>query len=109
MPSVHTGLNVSRTIVGSSARNNYNPADAYTSSPPPTLQKAVVVDVIYDYNMLTDEYKQNLVDTVGNYELVEMIPINSIIAKIVSNEEGLSANPNTILFPFFSSHFCSFR
>ena len=105
MPRFHSGMNVSRRVVGGITTNQIDIRDGYTNGSPPVLQKAVVVDVIYDYNMLTDEYKQNLVDTVGNYELVEMIPINSIIAKIVSNEEGLSANPNTILFPFFSSHF----
>lgn len=105
MPSVHSGMNVSRRVVGGNTTNQIDIRDGYTNGSPPTLQKAVVIDVIYDYNMLTDEYKQKLADTVGNFELIEMIPINSIIAKVVSNEEGLSANPYTILFPFFSSHF----
>jgi len=33
------------------------------------------------------------------------MPTNAIIARIVSNEGGQAARTNTILFPFFSSHF----
>jgi hypothetical protein len=100
------GMNVSRQVVGGTTTNQIDVRDQYTSGgSPPTLQKAVVVDVIYDYSIMTDEYKQNLFERVGNFELIEVVPINSIVAKIISNQEGLNSNQLTILFPFFSSHF----
>lgn len=105
MPSIHSGMNVSRRVIGGNTTNQVDPRDGYINAPPPILQKAVVVDVISDYNMLTQEYKEKLLTQVGNFELIEVIPINSIIAKVISNEEGNSADPYTILFPFFSSHF----
>lgn len=71
----------------------------------PTLQKAVVVDVIVDPNLLTDERMQSLRDSVNNPRFVDVMPVNSIIARMVSDSQGRLARTNTILFPFFSSHF----
>lgn len=105
MTSIHSGMNVSRRVIGGSTTNQVDPRSGYTNGSPPTLQKAVVVDVIYDYNILTEEYKEKLSVQVGNYELIDVIPIGSVIAQIISNDSGTSANPYTILFPFFSSHF----
>lgn len=105
MSSIHSGMNVSRRVIGGSTTNQVDPRSGYTNGSPPTLQKAVVVDVIYDYSILTDDYKEKLSLQVGNYELIDIIPVGSVIAQIISNEGGTTANPYTILFPFFSSHF----
>jgi hypothetical protein len=71
---------------------------------PPTLQRAVVVDVITDPDLMTDEELSAIMDTVNNAELIDIMPINSIIGRISNNSAGGKAQPNTILLPFFSSH-----
>ena len=72
----------------------------------PFVQKAVVVDVIVKPDELDDDYKAFLQETVNNYELVEVMPTNSVIARLLSSGQGLvDSQPNTVLFPFFSSHF----
>jgi hypothetical protein len=71
----------------------------------PTLQRAVVIDVIMDPNMITDAQLDFIKTTVSNPEFAEIMPVNSIVAKLVSDSQGRTASSNTILFPFFSSHF----
>ena len=75
-----------------------------TQASPPTIQRAVVVDVITDPAALTQENITNLKDNVSNPEIVSILPTNSVIAKIVSNNNGVSAQQNIVLFPMFSSH-----
>jgi hypothetical protein len=100
-----SGPNVGRSIVGhGNASIPGQLRQQSTEGSFPTLQKAVVIDVVYDTEVLDSEYKERLKATVNNYELVEVLPINSIIARIISNSGGLSAQPDTILFPLFSSH-----
>jgi len=71
----------------------------------PILQRAVVVDVVVDPSVISDEYKQSIMNTVNNPDLVHLMSVNTIIAKIVSNNEGNGVGSNTILFPFYSSNF----
>lgn len=71
----------------------------------PTLQRAVVVDVVIDPNLLKDEQIDIIKTSVNNPDFASIMPVNSIIARIVSNGQGHVAQANTILFPFFSSHF----
>jgi hypothetical protein len=75
-----------------------------TKGASPVLQRAVVIDVLYDPDALTQEERQAISETVNNPELVDVAPINSVIATITSNAGGISPQNNTILFPFFSSH-----
>jgi hypothetical protein len=75
-----------------------------TKGAAPVLQRAVVIDVLYDPDALTQEERQAISETVNNPELVDVAPINSVIAMITSNAGGVSSQNNTILFPFFSSH-----
>lgn len=98
-----TGQNVSRGIVGN-ANANLSRSGGPSSSGP-TLQKAIVLDVVYDTEVLTDDYKEKLRATVNNYELVDVLPVNAILARIVSNNGGIIGQQNTILFPLMSSHF----
>ena len=70
----------------------------------PSLHKAIVMDVIINPAELSDEYKQQLSSIVNNSELIEVMPVNSVIARLVSNGQGLINVRDTILFPFFSSH-----
>ena len=100
-----SGPNVGRSLVGvSNASVPGQLRQQATEGTLPTLQKAVVLDVIYDTEVLDDDYKERLRATVNNYELIDVLPINSIIARIISNSGGLLAQQDTILFPLFSSH-----
>lgn len=78
--------------------------DVRSKGATPVLQRAVVIDVLYDPDALTPEERQAISETVNNPELVDVAPLNSVIAMITSNAGGVSSQNNTILFPFFSSH-----
>lgn len=102
MPRTFNGLY--RSLTGGVGVGSAILTNAVTASPPPTLQRAVVVDIIVDPNILTSEYKQSLIEVVNNPDLIELMSVNTIIAKIVSGGEGVGPTSNTILFPFYSSH-----
>ena len=93
--------NVNRNTVGfdSVARQSI------TQGSSPTIQRAVVMDVITKPDELSDEYKDQLRNLVNNYEFIDVMPPNSVIARMISAGQGLFAAQDTILFPFFSSHF----
>jgi hypothetical protein len=103
---MRNGVNLGRRLVGSQKTNDIREdlKKIQTQGSPPILHKAVVIDVITDTASLDEEYLDKLSVTVNNPELVDVMPINSIIARIVSNEEGLTVESNTIVFPFFQSH-----
>ena len=93
--------------------NNPNdPGSTYkqvaTKGSSPTIHKALVIDVILDPLNLTDEQKQNIKDvTQSNKDgisLGDMMPANTVIGRIVSNEGGQVAQTNLIIMPWFSSH-----
>lgn len=70
----------------------------------PTIQRAVVVDVIMDPNLLSDDQLTRIRRTVNNPRFADVMPVNSIIARMTSDGQGTIPRTNTILFPFFSSH-----
>ncbi len=70
----------------------------------PTLHRAVVMEIVVNPNDLTDEYKTQLSTLVNNKELIEVMPTNAVIGRIISTNQGLIQAQDTILFPFFSSH-----
>lgn len=76
-----------------------------TQGESPSLQKAVVVDVIMDISLLSDEYLNEIASLVSNPELVDVMPVGSVIARIISNQAGLGPSTHAIFFPLFSSHF----
>lgn len=96
----------SRTIVGGDRSNQIGDdiRKTQTMGQPPILQKAVVVDVITDPDLLEEAELDAIAESVSNAELVDVMPFNSIIGRIVSNNSGGTARANIILFPFFSSH-----
>jgi hypothetical protein len=75
-----------------------------TQGETPVLQRAVVTEVIMDTNLLTDEYLDEIASLVTNPELVDVMPVGSIIGRIVSNQGGLGPTAHAIFFPMFSSH-----
>lgn len=101
-----SGFNVNRRLVGSGGSNIIgNELETInTKGQTSTLFKAVVIDVIVDPYTLTEDQLESIGQSVNNSELADVMPANSIIAKIISNGSGVSANQCTILFPFFQSH-----
>jgi hypothetical protein len=99
------GTNIVRSLTGGVGTGTSLMTQVLTTTQTPTLQRAVVVDVITDLSLVTEEYKQALTQLVNNAELLDVLSVNCVIAKIVSANEGNGSNSNTILFPFYSSHF----
>jgi hypothetical protein len=71
----------------------------------PVLQRAVVVDIIYDPFSLSNAELSQLENSVENPELIGDMPMNSIVARIVTNSQDLGHPGLHIFFPFFPSHF----
>lgn len=71
----------------------------------PILQRAVVVEVFYDPTTLTDVELDKLENSVANPELVEGMPVNSILARIITSSQDLGNPSQFIFYPLFSSHF----
>lgn len=105
--SRRTGTSVSRDLLGGWAGNSVSQdiERIRTAASPPTLQRAVVLDVIMDPNLLSAEQITSITNMVNNGRYASVMPANSIIARIINNAGGISARTNTILFPLFSSHF----
>ena len=101
------GYNVGRTLVGGAQRSEVGAErrnGAHQASPP-VLQTAVVLEVYCDLGLVTGDLRERLIRTANNGDLVDVMPANSVLAQVVSNQEGLSATSSTILFPLYSSHF----
>lgn len=102
-----TGTSVSRDLLGGWAGNSVTQdiERIRTAASPPTLQRAVVLDVVMDPNLLSGEQITSITNNVNNPRYASVMPSNSIIARIINNAGGVSGRTNTILFPLFSSHF----
>lgn len=98
---------VSRRLVGGGTSNQINDdiQRSRTMGQTPTIQRAIVVDVVMDPNLLSPEQLRRIKRTVNNPRFADVMPPNSIIAKMTSDAQGTIPKTNTILFPFFSSHF----
>lgn len=70
---------------------------------PATLYRAVVIDVITNPDLLTQEEIGRLGTLVDNPELVPLMTPNTIIAKIVSSNQT-DSTWTSVIFPFWSSH-----
>lgn len=70
---------------------------------PPTLFRGVVIDVVTDPDLLTDEQIRNLANSVSNPELLPLMTPNTILAKVISSNQADSTQ-TAIVFPFWSSH-----
>ena len=107
MPLRGRGISVARRAVGKATTANISEElrSIRTGGTPPVLQRAVVIEVISDPFSLTEEYLDNLSNTVSNPEIIDIMPIGSIVAKLVNSNQGLDGSQNIILFPVFSSHF----
>lgn len=98
-------INFSKELVGQNT-TTYSGRDVYEASSkasPPVVHKAVVTEIITDPGALSDEDLVDLHKRVDNEDLVQVIPINAIVAIRVNDSNGLIGQ-ETILLPFFPSH-----
>tara|TARA_E500000331_G_C17250859_1_gene711071 strand:+ start:837 stop:2465 length:1629 start_codon:yes stop_codon:yes gene_type:complete len=68
------------------------------------LSRAVVVEVLNDVSLRTDEDLEALLGSLTNPDILEFAPRNSIIARIISMGEEKSGPGDMVCFPFFPSH-----
>lgn len=101
------GFNVGRHLTGGTSPNDNTQQrrDQVKGGIAPTLQRAVVVDVIADPTALTDDQMTQLEDSVANPELVEGMPFNSILGRIVTDSQDLGHPSVHIFYPMFPTHF----
>lgn len=99
------GLNVNRELLTPSADIGKELKDLRTSSPFPNFCRAVVVDVIFDPESLTTEQLASYRKKVSNPELIDNIPRNSILARIVSNAKDRRDSKAIVCYSFFPQHF----
>lgn len=101
------GLNVGRQIAGGSGQNNVTQQqrDFLQGGSAPTLQRVVVVDVIYDPTSLTNAEMTALENQVANPEMVEGMPFNSIIGRVITNSQDLGHPSLHVFYPLFPTHF----
>jgi hypothetical protein len=101
------GHNAGRQLTGGSGQTNITQQyrDHLQGGAPPTLQRAVVVDVIYDPTSLTNDQISLLEDTVVNPEMVEGMPYNSILGRVITNGQDLGHPSLHVFYPMFPTHF----
>ena len=100
------GYNAGRQIAGGSGQNNTSQQerDFLQGGTAPTLQRVVVVDVIFDPSSLTNEQMNDLENRVANPEMVEGMPYNSIIGRVITNSQDLGHPSLHVFYPMFPSH-----
>lgn len=97
--------NISRRMIGGSVNSpTQEIRHTQTSGQQPLLQRAVVIEVFDNPSALTEEEKQLLAERVNNPEYVDILPVNSVLARIVNDGVDLGNPTSVILFPFFSSN-----
>ena len=103
---MRVSTNITRRLVGGpGARTTEGQFTQMASqAEAPVLQRGVVVDVVTDTSLLSDDYLSQVANIVDNPELIDVMPVGSVIARMVSNQGGMGATSNTVLFPFWSSH-----
>lgn len=96
---------VGRQVIGGSTAANPSEVlrQSATGGQAPLLKRAVCVEVFDSPGTLTSDQKQALAEQVNNPEFVDVLPINSILARIISDSSDLGSATSTILFPIFNS------
>lgn len=99
-------FNASRALTSGMGKNNIiQPLRETTQKGmAPNIFRAVVVEVISDPTSFTDNELEELENKVVNPELVEGMPYNSIIGRIITNEEDLGNSALHVFYPMFPTH-----
>jgi hypothetical protein len=106
MSNLRTGINVSRRIgAGGGANITEELRQVRTQGTMPIFQIAVAAEIYYNPNVLTDDDKTTLAETVANPRAIAGMPRNSILARVVSNGNDIADPRPRIIYPFFQSHF----
>lgn len=97
---------VARRVVGGSTLNQPGAEirQVQTSGHQAILQRAVVIEVFGNPSALSEEQKQALAEKVTNPEFVDVLPTNSVLARLVNDSNDLGNPTSVLLFPFFSSY-----
>jgi hypothetical protein len=100
-------INVNRVLVGAT-----NPElnisglvlDHQKAGNPPTFQRGVVTEIIFNPRVLSDEDKDRIRNFVINPEQVEQVAANSVIALLITDGISDAIPVFVLLSPFFQSH-----
>jgi len=106
--SSHTNINVGRVLAGATTPVldlSKPTVDLLSSGTPPTFQKGVVEEIVWNPKALNSLEKDRLRALVVNPESVENIAANSVVAMIVSDGVSDATATRVLLSPFFQSHF----
>lgn len=96
------GINAQRRLLSSRSSVDDELTDLVTSTAPPIMLRAVVVDVIFDNGAISDQFRQSLSEIITNPDFVDRIPRNSIIAQVISNAEARRSDTPALFFPLLS-------
>ena len=103
------GVNAQRSIMEPLVNRDDVYADQVANLVPRGWSRAVVVDVLFDPEAIGDETRARLRESLGNEDLLDRAPRNSIVARIVSGAEDRRRNPNNedqpkadLFFPMLS-------
>src|SRR3990167_61744 len=100
------GKNTSRSILSSDVNYSAEHRDSISSSAMPFFLRAVVVDIIYDPNLIDEDLRIQLENIlVSSPELIKRLPKNTIVAREISNGADQRDGVPKIFYPFFPSHF----
>ena len=102
MPRVNT--NLVRSLTGGVGIGTEIFESALTTGQTPTIQRAVVVDVITDPDILTSAYVEKLRSQVNNPDLAGVMIPNCVLATLAGSAGGTGPENLTILFPLYPSH-----
>jgi hypothetical protein len=102
MPSQN--LNVARLLVSGQGEAGRPLLGGLNQGQQPTVFRAIVQEVFSDPKSLTQDDLTNIKNGVGNPQFVDLMPPNSILARIINNGQDMISSTLNIVYPFFSSH-----
>ena len=97
-------INVSRLTVGGVGEAGRPLIGQLRNGAPPTIFKAVVQEIFFFPDILTDSEKTAIKASVGNPQFVDLMPPMSIMARVINNGQDMVDSTSVIIYPFFSSH-----
>ena len=102
--STRTSINSIRRLVDGSSNNiSEDLRTIRQSGSPPQYFRAVVTEVIFDPYFYSEEQKIFLKNNITNPDLVDTMPPNSIVGRLITDNQD-SFNLPSLFYPFFQSH-----
>ena len=102
--STRNGTNIARRLIEGNASNiSEELRSIHQTGNAPQYFRAVVTEVIYDPYFYSTEQKQQLKNNISNPEFIDSMPSNSIIARLITDNQD-SFNLPSLFYPFFQSH-----